>query len=233
MHSIKRIARLTGALFIIMSIAGPFSMEYVPSQILVPDNAAATTNNLVESEQLFRFGLIGHILILFSDIGVALLLYVLLKPVSRALSLIAAGFRMIMVAIRGVNLMLYFLALLLVSGAGYLTVFESAQLDALVLMAMNLFERGVTIDLFFFGPHLILAGYLIVRSHFLPGIIGYFVILSGLGYLIDNAALFLSPGYNLNIVLFTFWGEVVLGFWLLIKGVNTEAWAKQAAENTL
>ncbi|MBD3275787.1 MAG: DUF4386 family protein [Candidatus Marinimicrobia bacterium] len=231
MRSINAIARLTGVLFIVMTIAGPFSMVFVPSQIITPGDAAATAIQLAESERLFRFGLLGHIIILFADIGVALLLYVLLKPAGKALSLIAAGFRMVMVAIRSVNLMLYFLALLLVSGAGYLAVFESAQLDALVLISLNLFERGVAIDLLFFGPHLILVGYLIVRSQFIPGIIGYMVILSGLGYLIDHAALFLAPGYNLNLVLYTFWGEVVLAFWLLIKGVNAEAWAKQAADN--
>lgn len=232
MNSINAIARLTGVLFIIMTILGPFSLEYVPSEIIVPGDATATANNLQSSESLFRLGIFGNLIVLFTDFGVAILLYVILRPVNRILALTAAVFRLLMVAIRGVNLVNYFLALLLLSGAGYLNAFQPDQLHALVLMFLQGFDSGVFIDLAFFGPHLIFVGYLVYKSDYLPGVLGLFVVLSGLGYLIDSIAVFLFPGYELSVALYTFWGELLLALWLLIKGVDTERWNERALAST-
>ena len=227
----RKAARATGILFLIMTAAAIFSMEYVPSKFIMPEDATATANNIIASESLFRLGIVGHLIVLFTDLGVALLLYVLLKPVNKTLSLVAAVFRLVMVAMRGINLLTHFLALLLLSGASYLTVFETEQLHALVLLFLTAFEDGVLIDLTFFGPHLLFVGYLVFKSGYLPRILGILVIIAGFGYLIDNFAIFLLPNYQVTIGLFVGWGELLLALWLLIKGVNIQRWEKRALES--
>ena len=87
MNSIKKIARVTGILYLIMTLVGPFSMMYVPSQLIVPGDATATANNIMASGSLLNAGIIGHLVILLADLGVAVLLYVLLKPVSKTIAL--------------------------------------------------------------------------------------------------------------------------------------------------
>lgn len=223
-------ARVAGVLFIVMTILGPFSLVYVPSELVVPGDATATANNIMASQSLFHLGIIGHLVVLFADLGVAVLLYALLKPVGKTLALVGAAFRLIMVAIRGINLLNHFFALLLLSGADYLTVFSTDQLHALVLLFLNAFEDGVLIDLVFFGFHLIFAGYLVFRSGFLPRILGVLLVIAGIGYPVDSFMIWFLPNIDVSIVLFTFWGEPLLALWFLFRGVNVERWNERALE---
>lgn len=226
----NKAARIAGFLFLFMTVAAGFSLMYVPSSLIVPGDATATANNIMASESLFRSGIVGQLLILFADLGVAILLYVLLKPVSKTLSLVAAVSRLIMTAMRGINLVNHFIVLLLLSGAGYLAVFETDQLNALAVLFLNAFDDGFLIDLVFFGLHLLVLGYLIFKSGYLPRILGVLVIIAGFGYLLDSFAKFLFPNLGLEISLLTGWGELLLALWLLIKGVNIEQWKKHALD---
>ncbi|MBZ0266335.1 DUF4386 domain-containing protein, partial [bacterium] len=125
-------ARICGVLFLIMVITGIFSMAYVPGQIVVDGNPAETANNLIANRTLFQMGIVSHLIVLFVDLMVALLLYLILKPVNKTIAMIAAGFRVVMVAIRGANLINYFLILGLVSGRGFLIGFSEPQSNSLV-----------------------------------------------------------------------------------------------------
>ena len=120
--------------------------------------------------------------------------------------------------------------MLLLSGAGYLAVFETDQLNALAVLFLNAFDDGFLIDLVFFGLHLLVLGYLIFKSGYLPRILGVLVIIAGFGYLLDSFAKFLFPNLGLEISLLTGWGELLLALWLLIKGVNIEQWKKHALD---
>ena len=106
-------ARVAALLFIIMAIAAEFSTGLLALDVVEPGDAATTANNLIDAKSEFRLGIIGHLVVLFMDIGVAVLLYELLRPVSKTLSLVAAAFRLIMVAMRGINLLTHFVALTL------------------------------------------------------------------------------------------------------------------------
>ena len=227
----NKTARVVGILFLIMLLAGPFSLVYVPSQIIVPGDAAATVNNLMDSNSLFRASNIGHLIVLFADLGVSVLLYLLLKPVNKTLALFAAAFRLVMVAMRGINLTSQLLALLLLSGADYLSVFEPDQLHALVLLFLNAFESGILIDQAFFGPHLLIVGYLVFKSGFLPRVLGVLSIIAGFGYLIDSVTFILLPDFDATISQFTFIGEIILMLWLLTIGVNVEKWEDRVFES--
>ena len=174
-------ARVAGLLLLIVAILAPFSDIYVPSTLIVPGDAIATANNIRASEGLFRLGIVSDSLIFLIEIVLTVLLYVLLRPVSRPLSLVAAFARLAMTVVMGVNLLPYFTALLLLSGAGYLTAFEPAQSDALALVFLNAHGYGVYIWQLFFGLHLFVLGYLIFKSGYFPRILGVLMIVAIIG----------------------------------------------------
>jgi hypothetical protein len=152
----------------------------------VPGDATATADNIRASGWLLHLGIASDTLIFLTEIVVTALLYVLLRPVSRTLSLVAAFARLAMGVVMGINLLPYFIALLLVSGAGYLTVFEPDQSDALALLFLNAHQDVVYFWQLFFGLHLAVLGYLIFKSGYFPRILGILMIIGSLGYLVDS-----------------------------------------------
>ena len=127
-----------------------------------------------------------------------------------------------------------FIALLLLSGANYLTVFTADQLQALVPLFLDLHEHGITIAGIFWSLWLFPMGYLVFKSGYIPRILGVLLIIAGFGYLIDSFAVFLLPNLYATIsqfILFTTYGELLFPLWLLIKGVNVEQWEKRALES--
>ena len=138
--------------------------------------------------------------------------------------------------VMGINLLPYFIALLLLSGAGYLSVFEPAQLDALALLSLNAHQNGVYIWQMFFGLHLFVLGYLIFKSGYFPRILGILMVVGALGYLLDayGNILFHSYGETFGWVvgMTAVFGELPFFLWLLIKGVNVERY-NERAENSL
>jgi len=231
MNSINKTARTAGVLYLIITLAAIVAHIYVPSNIIVPGDAAATASNIVASEQLFRIGAIGgELVILLSEIVLSVLLFVLFKPVNRVLSLIAAVSRLAMTAIHGVNLLNYFFVLLLVGGADYLAVFDTSQLNSLAMLFLDAHSVGFTIGIAFLTIHVFLLGYLIFKSGYFPKVLGVLFLFAGLGYLIDSFALLLSPSYETTpaiIQLAIAVAEIAFPLWLLIKGVNVKKWKER------
>jgi hypothetical protein len=227
-------ARIAGLLLLIVAILGPFSLLYVPSTLFVPGDAAATADNIRASEGLFRLGIVSDSLIFLIEIVLTALLYVLLRPVSRTLSLGAAFARLAMTIVQGINLLPYFIALLLLSGASYLTAFEPDQLDALALLFLNAHQDGVYIWQLFFGLHLLVLGYLIFKSGYFPRILGVLVVVGALGYLADSYGNILFHNYGeifgWVVGVTAVFGELPFFLWLLIRGVNVERYNERAQQ---
>jgi hypothetical protein len=228
-------ARIAGLLYLIMTVCAPFSMMYIPSNIIVSGDAAATANNLIASESLFRIGFVSDSVVFLIEIVLIVILYVLFKPVNKTLSLVAAFARLAMTVIQGVNLLYNSTALLLLSGAGYLTVFEPDQLHALMLLFLNAHESGVLIWQVFFGFHCSVLGYLLFKSGYFPRILGVLMVVAALGYLTESFGNFVLPKYEeifaVVVVVLAVIGEIPFMLWLLIKGVNVEQWKKRALES--
>ena len=153
------------------------------------------------------------IITLTSDVGVALVLYDLLRPVSRIVSLCAAIFRIVFVVVMGLNSLNFF---------GLLNVIGKAR-------SADTFNVGYGIALVPFGVHCLLIGYLVFRSTFLPRLLGVLMATAGLAYL-----LFIWPSLGLRlffpyIAIPGVLGEGSLTLWLLTKGVNGERWKEQAS----
>lgn len=223
-------ARIAGLGLLLMAILAMFSNFSVLEGLIVPGDAAATANSIIANEMLFRSGFISFVIVLILDVLVAWALYVLLKPVNKNLAMLAACFRLVYTAIFGIALSNFLNVLPLLSGAEYLTVFTKDQIHAQVLLLIDAFNNGWLIGLVFFGCHLLVVGYLIVKAGgYLPRIIGIFLIIASVGYVIDSTAHFLLPNYTDYKTIFLLIvavpgviGELSLAFWLLIKGVKVQ-----------
>ena len=226
MNAMNRTARIAGSLYLLITIAAIVAHFYIPSQIIVPGDAAATANNLTSSGPLFRIGAIGgELVILLSELVLSVLLYVLFRPVSRTLSLVAAVSRLAMTVIHGVNLLNYFFVLLVLGGGGYLAVFQADQLQALAMLFLDAHSFGFTIGIAFLTLHVFLLGFLIYKSGYVPKIFGILFLIAGLGYLIDSFALLLVPGYETTPALISMViaiAEISFPVWLLVKGAKVE-----------
>ena len=222
-------ARIAGILYLSMVPLGFFGM-YGHSNLFVPGDAVATVTNIKASESLFRLSIMSALVVQIVNILLVLVLYKLLKPVSRNYALLMVVFFLVSVPITMLNELNQFAALRLLSGSDYLAVFKTDQLQAQVMMFLDMHEYGIHISGLFWGLWLFPMGYLVFKSDFLPKILGVLLIISCFGYLIDSVRFFFFPGIE-PIVLYTFWGELLLPLWLLIKGVNIEQWEKRALES--
>ncbi len=225
------IARLAGFLYLLTVPLGVFNFAYLPSNLIVSGDAAATAHNLMASESLFRLGIVSALLGAIIAILYVLILYKLLKPVSKDIAALMVVFALLGIPITMLNEFTQLGILQLLSGADYLTVFTTAQLQALAYLFVRLHSYGISIAFIFSGLWLFPLGYLVFKSGFLPRILGVLLIIGGFGYLIDVFAGFLFPGSNLSIGLFTGLSEIFFLLWLLIKGVNVEKWEKRALES--
>jgi hypothetical protein len=236
--SLRKAAIVAGLGLLLMMLPSIFMNFVVLEGLIVPGDAAATANNFIANEMQFRIGIVSFILVIILDVLVAWGLYVFLKPVNKSLSLLSAWFRLAYAIVFAIALLNLFTVLSLISGADYLTVFETDQLYAQVMLSLNAFKDGWAIGyVCFFGLHLIVLGYLVYQSSYVPKIIGILLIIGGFGYLLDSFALLLLPNYGdykdiiSLLILPTALGELILALWLLIKGVKVEAWERRALES--
>jgi hypothetical protein len=229
-RSPQTMARFAGLLYLVLTVAAIVAHFYVPSQLLIPGDAAATAANIQASGALFRVGIASEVIILLIEVGLSIVLYLLFKPVNKTLSLLAAVFRLVMTVVHAVNLLNSFFVLLVLGGADYMAVFEADQLHALALLFLDAHSYGFTIGILFFGVHVCMLGYLIFTSGYFPRAIGALYMLAGCCYLIDSPSLLLVPGYEATPALFALLiaiAEIAFPLWLLIRGVNGEQWSKR------
>jgi hypothetical protein len=161
---------------------------------------------------------------LLCDVAIAVLFYVLLRPVSRTLAMLAAAFRLTQAAILGFNLLNYYAALLLLSGVEYASALETGQLQAQAMLHLQLHSHGYDLGLIFFGLSNFFLGYLISRSGYIPALLGYGLIAAGIVYLTGSYVRFLAPDFHEQVApLYTIplLAELGLCLWLMIKGVKT------------
>jgi hypothetical protein len=222
-------ARVAGFLYLIANLFAPITLLYLPSRLIVRGDAAATASNLLASESLFRWGIVLSLFTFLAQIFLVLALYQLLNIVNRKMAALMVIFSLAAVPISMVNELTQLAALQLLSGADYLNIFTSQQLDALAYFFLRLHGQGLNIAQIFWGLWLFPMGYLVFKSGFLPRVLGILLMIACFGYVIQSFAAFL--GYNVSLIFFTGWGELLLLLWLLIKGVNVEQWKARALES--
>jgi hypothetical protein len=223
-----RYARICGALYLYIIVAGIFAEMFVRSKLVVLRDAEATARNILANETLFRIGFSAELLHLACDIGVATILYVLFRPADRAVSLLAAFLRLVCLVILAAASISHFAALRLLGSAEYLAPLGAERRHTLALLAMRLHGDAYSIALAFFGFACLALAYLIVRSRLLPRAIGALMALAGACYLVSSFAGFLNPAFAGTLVpgilVPPFVAELSLALWLLMKGVDGAKW---------
>ena len=221
-------ARIAGVLYLIIIVTAGFAEGFVRDKLVVGSDAAATANNLLTHELLYRAAGAADLINLVCDTVLALLFYELLKPVSRSLALLAAFFRLVHVAILAVSTLFHFAALVWLRAAQDMPAFGTPQLQELALVSLKLHGQGYNICLVFFGIACLVMAYLIWKSTFLPRILGVLLAIAGCGYVINSYLTFLAPTLARHLfpwlLLPGFPAELALALWLVIKGVNTSRW---------
>ena len=221
----NKLARISAILYLLMVPLGFFGYMYVPSFLKVPGDAAATVQNIINSGLIYRLSIVSALTVQIINIFLVIVLYKLLKAVNKTHALFMVVFLLIGTPIAMLSQLNLVGALLLSNGTGYLQAFTAEQLRAQVMLFLDLHRHGAYIAGIFFGLWLFPMGYLVFKSGFLPRVLGILLMIGCFGYLIDSFAYFLDPSFK-EIVMFTFWGEILFPLWLLIKGVDVERWEK-------
>lgn len=221
----RQAAVCAGLAYAVLNVLALFANFFVLTRLTVPDDAAATVRNITGSELLFRGGIAAFVVVLMLDVVVAWGLYVLFQRTSRELSLFAAWFRLVYVAIAAAALLHLLLAVRLADAAGYTTALEKGQRDAQVMLSLDAYAYGWRIGLVAFGVHLLLLGLVLARSADAPRLFGVLVPLAGLGYVVMMLAGLLMPDFEERKGLFLSLLAVVavpaefgLAIWLLWRG---------------
>jgi Domain of unknown function (DUF4386) len=225
--SAQSYARIAGILLLITILAAVFGELYVPSKLVVPD-AAATLKNISTSNLLFRASFAMYLVEAICDVSLALVFYVLLKPVSTNIALLAAFFGLVSTATFAFAELFYFSPAVITLGAGSSAAWSTAQQAAFTQTALTIYNYGATAFSVFYGIESVLRGYLIFRSGYLPRLLGALLALGGLGFMAKNFVFVLAPAYDSPIyALPMFVAMVPLTGWLLLKGLDRERWEEQ------
>jgi hypothetical protein len=221
-------ARIAGALYLITIVLGAAEEICVRGRIFVSKDAVATAANLRSMEFLWRLGIASEMLLAIITIVVALILYALLRPVSRDLALLMTFFGLTAVTVETAFSLHLVEALLPLGNAAYLKAFTPEQLDVMSSLAIRAHGMGFGIALLLFGPFFLIAGYLVFKSGYFPKAIGVLYLLPGVSYMTSSFALILAPAfasrYYFAIASPAILGEGALCLWLLVKGVNAGSW---------
>jgi hypothetical protein len=225
-HSIARAA----GFFWLMTMATSAFAYFISGKFFIPGDAAATATNVTAHESLYRLAFTANLIATACYLLATLLVYVLFKPVNKNVSLLGAFFSLVGCAVGAIGCLLFLGPVSVLNGAAAGFTLEQLQAQALTLLTLS--ARANDIGLVFFGLHVLCVGYLIRRSTFLPRILGVLLTFTGLCYLANSFANFLSLGLEAYLMPFVaaggLGGEGALSLWLLIAGVNDKRWNSQA-----
>jgi hypothetical protein len=232
MHPTDKAARVAGAVYLSMIFTAPFSLIYVPSKLIVRGNATATANNIVAHETLFRLGIVAELISAVIFIFVVMALYRLLSGVNTTHASHMVALVLVSAAVGFMNVLNNIAALTLFRGADFLAVLEKPQRDALAMLFLRLHGQGNVINEIFWGLWLFPFGALVMKSGFLPRILGILLIVNGFAYLATSLTSLLLPAYAgvvSRFALIAETGELWIMLWLLIKGAKVQPLAAAAS----
>ncbi len=221
MNSLKRTARVSGLLYLVLAITGAYGILYVPSQLLVENDAAQTAANILNNEFFFRSGILANLIGQTSFLFVGLSLYKLFENVNQSLSRMSLILVTVSVPIAFFIIFNQLHALWLMKES---FVLDPAQAEFLANSFMNQFQNGNLVIGIFWGLWLIPFGLLSCKSGFIPKAIGVILVLGGLSYVIDAFVFVLIPSLQpytaIGVAICSSIAEISVLLWLLIVGVR-------------
>ena len=234
MNSSKKTTRLPALLFLLAAVTGGFGLFYIRSYVIVPGDAAATVANIRAAEFLYRAAIVGT---LFSQIFMfffGLTLFHVFREVNKRLATVFLTSITMTVGLAVANTLHHFEALLILSQADYLKVFNPEQLNAMAMTSVRLANSpGQGLLEIFWTPYYFSFGLLVFKYRFLPRVLGILLMIMGVGYAINILDKFLVPQFHplmftrLAMTLGALGGIPTI-FWLLIKGLKVQPLDDQA-----
>jgi hypothetical protein len=225
MNSSKKTIRIAGLLYLVLAVIFPFSLIYVPSTLFVFGDATATANNIRASELLFRTGIASGLIANVFFVFLVLALYRLLSEVSRKRAVLMVILVVIAVSAAFGNSFNQIAALVVLSGADFLSVFEKSQLDALAYVFLRLHSQALQAIQLFWGLWLFPFGLLVYKSRFIPKVLGVLLLIAGSAYLASSFVSVVLPQYEdiiSPLISILILGEVPIIFWLLFIGLKPD-----------
>ena len=231
----RQLARMAGALYLINIVLGAFALGIVPAIVIVSD-PAMTFHNIQTHELLYRTSLAAHVVVVLTNIPLAVIFYELFKVVNRRLALLDVFFILVATAIEAAGLVNQFTPLVLLGSNHYTNALPAAQLHALAYLPLDLSSIDYSVHTVFFAFDILLTAYLVFRSGFLPKAISVLLAIDAVAYLFYGFADFLAPGFAGNLVPWiqfpALLGEGSFCLWLLVFGVDVERWKMAARAAT-
>src|SRR5438093_4228789 len=227
----KKAARIAGAIYLSLVLVAPFAMLYVPGKLIVRGNAAATADNILAHETMFRLSIFGDLIghVIFICLVVAL--YRLLSNVNKTWAILMVSFVLVSAAVGFLNALNNIAAVILFRGGEFLDVIDKTQRDALGMLFMRLHSQGEFISDIFWGVWLFPFGLLVYRSGFLPRILGIWLIVACFAWIaLSITALFFPSHYGAAFSWLqpAFFAEMAIMLWLLLRGANLSALPAEA-----
>ncbi len=232
MHPTKKAARIAGAIYLSTAVTAPFSLIYLPRTLIVRGDATATASNILGHETLFRLGIVADLITSVIFILLVMALYRLLSGVNKTHASLMVALVLVSVAVGFMNVLNNIAALTLFRGADFLAVFDKPQRDAMAMLFLGLRRQGLTINEIFWGLWLFPFGVLVMRSGFLPRILGVWLIVNCFAYLVLSFTGLLLPQHQdmaFRIASPVLFGEIAIAVWLLIKGAKVQPLAAVAS----
>jgi len=224
----RKVVRVAGFMFLFSLIVPLLNWTFILSKLIVAENVIATANNIMANELLFRIGISIELIMSVGLIVLALALYIILKPVNKNLALLALLWKLAEAIIVAVIVLISFIALQILDGEAYLTVFTLEQLQAPVGFLLNEHTVLYSIPMVFLGLDMIVFSYLFFKSKYIPKILAGFGILSFALIFIHALMYIITPKYAtmlINQIIFyapSGLFEIIIGIWLLFKGINVQ-----------
>lgn len=216
-------ARIAGAMYLLINATGIFSEIFVRGSLYKGD-VTEVAQNIIDSERLFRLGIAVDVVTFTGVVVLVWALYLLLKPVNKNLSLLAALIRIIETPVALAAILGSLIAVRILSGGAYLEVFEPEQLNALSRLARFAFGYGQDIGFIFVGLGSTLFACLLYRSRYIPRILAGWGIFASLLFTAYNLVIIVFPGARETLMYVSFAPmgiyEITIGFWLLIRGAK-------------
>ena len=213
--SLRQAALIAGFAYLLNPVT---YAEYVYPKLVIAGNTEQTVRNISAHGGLFLAALFCYFISFIGDVVIAWALYILLAPVNRSLSLLMAWFQLVYAAVALGGLLNMVSVFRLLNTPDYLTFFGSSQLQAQVYLQVNSFQYDWAISMVLFGIHLVLLGYLIYRSGYIPRVLGVLLVIDGLGWVTNSLRPYLFPKAHLGFLFITFLGELFFMLWLLVRG---------------
>lgn len=223
----RMLARIYGGIALFGIAAGFFDIGYVHSHVIVSGDAAATAQNLLVYQTMFRSGIALHLLMVLLNVLAEVIAFHIFRRVNLLIATMALCCGLVGAAVESLDLLGSLLPLQ-IAGSSAMGAFSTAQLHAMTYASLQLQDTGLLISFLFWGLDEVLMGYLIFRSGFLPRVLGVLLGISGFLYLSDPLLSFGVPGVGAMVfpdgLALCLPGEFLIALWMATAGLNVTKW---------